>query len=107
MSEYALCFQLTANGLSQHGLFPYSTDLRHALFSGFHADRKISGQPGIADITVRFTDDGCRSLFSPLPAICVHSGILHGHQRTAGTGPLPAVDYQDLYVMPCGTVQQS
>ena len=106
MSEYALYFQLTANGLSQHGLFPYSTDLRHALFSGFHADRKISGQPGIADITVRFTDDGCRSLLSALPAIYVHPGILHGHQRTACTGSLPAVGYQDLYVMTCGTVQQ-
>ena len=106
MSEHALRFQLTANGLCQYGLFPYPADLRHALFSGFHAGRKISGQPGIADITVRFTDDGGRSLFSALPAICVHPGILHGHQRTACTGSLPAVGYQDLYVMTCGTIQQ-
>ncbi|MBW9309044.1 hypothetical protein FA039_01455, partial [Escherichia coli] len=74
MSEHALCFQLTANGLCQYGLFPYPADLCHALFSGFHAGRKISGQPVIADIPVRFTDDGCRSLFSALPAIRVHPG---------------------------------
>ena len=106
MSEHALCFQLTANGLRQYGLFPYPADLCHALFSGFHAGRKIPCQPGIADITVRFTDDGCRSLLSALPAIYVNPGILHGHQRTACTGSLPAVGYQDLYVMTCGTVQQ-
>ncbi|GHL16911.1 hypothetical protein ECZU23_53540 [Escherichia coli] len=102
MSEHALRFQLTANGLCQYGLFPYPLTCA-TLFSGFHAGRKISGQPGIADITVRFTDDGGRSLSPCQRYVFTPASFM---ASAACTGSLPAVGYQDLYVMTCGTIQQ-
>ena len=106
VSEHALCFQLTANGLCQYGLFRTLSPLTCAtLSSPAFTLAQISGQPGIADITVRFTDDGwsfvlpCQRYMFTLASFMAISAL-----------PVPVrcptVGYQDLYVMTCGTVQQ-
>ncbi len=75
VSEHALCFQLTANGLFSMACsrtpltcatlsspaFRWPQNLRPAGHSGHYGPVHC---------------DDCRSLFSPLPAICVHPGIL-------------------------------
>ncbi|SUI38242.1 Uncharacterised protein [Salmonella enterica subsp. enterica serovar Braenderup] len=106
LPEYPLRLQLTAYHPRQYGLLTHAADLRHALFPGFHRGHKIPGQPGIADIPVRLADNGRRGLLPALPAVTVHAGLLHGHQRAAGTGALTAVGNEHLDVMTRRAIQQ-